>query len=994
MLLRILPFLLLPTMLGAQTMTQQWEKTYGGGNGDVFHKVIQATNGYLIAVGETASKSAGGKDGYLIIADYTTGTLLTQKRFGGGNDDVFKSVIQTFDGRFLMAGYTESGGGSGGGKRDGWLVMVDDRGELLWQQTYGAKGDESFEVLALSTEGSFTTAGYKDGGVWITRISEQELKWEKVIGQTEYETIGGMAVAGDGGIVMTGNTKKSAKRPAGDIWLARTSPAGEPQWERFFGEKGWEESLDLISTQDGGYALAGLTRSKGAGDLDIWVIKVSREGFQQWEKTFGGKDADLANSLVQTYDGGLMVVGGTRSHRSGARQYKGYVIKIDAGGFLQWEQSYGGESEDMLTTACLLSDGNTVVGGRTASFGGGGDDAWLFQLNDLDNRANALANSRELVTVKIGQAKLNTTDGILRPNERSFISLQITNPTVGIIKDVRVQVDNAGTAPDVNAWTTNFVGYLQAGEVRQVKIPVQGSAGLSDGQQQLRLTVTSGTRDIETSTITFQSKEPVPASAEITFFQYTPSKTNDEITLSVRVENPGDFPTKSLTVTFECPQGYQPRGPHLASLGALLPRAGKEAKLTFIKTAGAKANAGIVCVIAENGKESVRKTLEMSGGGGVPFASGPLLIWTDPAPHELGTNKLRRSEDFIEFKMTVVSGAPLQPRDFRLRVNGSEMEGSKFNEEELSPPKREKQQYTYTYRNKVPLKRGKNELQIAVGNQLSEPLEVTFEPRRANLHLVTIGPSHPDLKFTGKDAADFAAAFQNQGGADKLFSNVFIRQFNLPEVTTLTGIQQAMYDLVYQYKDQLITPDDVLMVFISSHGKVTGNRFKILQSNYNPKYEQIVVDFKTDIIENLNQIDCKKLVFLDACHSGAARSRSDNGGLSTALIDLAKAQPGIATLTSCRSTELSYEDNSWENGAFTEALLEAFEGKTATDDLGAFTADANGDKILRLGELYDYLQRRVAYLVKSQLPDAPTTQVPFMPDEQLDRNMPIYYLGK
>ena len=980
--------LFLPLFIFGQMMQTAWEKTYGESGDESIRQIMQASNGYVFAAGQTASKTAGGKDGLLLIADFSTGNLIATKKPGGTKDDMLNAVVQLPQGQFLLAGSTESFGAP---DRDAWLVLTDDRGEIIWQQNSGAKGDDSWEKACLLPDGAVALAGYKDGGIRIARLRGKVLEKEATIGKSDYETISGLAGTPEGQFVLTGNTKKSSKQGSGDIYLAKTDPDGKVLWERFFGEKDWEESLGLCTTADGGYAIAGLTRSKGAGDLDMWLIKVSRDGFQQWEKTFGGKDADIAAAVAQTPDGGFLLAGHSRSQRTGQRQFKGFLVKTDGGGFRQWEQYFGGDSEDIFQTATILYDGNALVGGSTASKGAGGTDGWIVGLSDPLTAQNAYAGARDQAKIECSAGKLATDDGLLRPSENSYLTVTVSNNNSFDLPDVKLQMEQKNSTTDLSAWATNYVGALKAGESRAVFIPVGSGAALKTGAAEFHLTAFSGAKNMGSTPVTIQTKEPVAAAFEIAGFQYIPSKTSDEITLQVKVENPGDFPTGMATAKFECPAGWTAADASVQPLGALLPRSSKDLRFKFLKSKTSTAG-GLVFSIAENNKEKIKKTLEMGAPGARPLAGGPILIWTDPAPHELGTNRINRNQDNFEFKMTVVAGSALQPKDFKLRVNGIEMEGSKFNEEDLSAPTREQQQFTYTYKNKLPLKRGKNTLEVLVDGQVSEPLDVIFEPRRANLHLLTIGPSHPDLKFTSKDAADFAAAFQEQGGAEKLFANVYTRQYVLPETTTLTGIQQAMYDLVYQYKDNLISPDDVLMVFISSHGKITGNRFKILQSNYNPKYEQIALDFKNDIIENLNQIDCKKLIFLDACHSGAARARSDNAGLSQALIDLAKSQPGIATLTSCRSNELSYEDAAWENGAFTEAILEAFSGKTVTDDHGTYRADADDDKILRLGELYDFLKKRVPSMVKSQLPSAPTEQEPFMPEEQLDRGLPIYFI--
>jgi hypothetical protein len=342
--------------------------------------------------------------------------------------------------------------------------------------------------------------------------------------------------------------------------------------------------------------------------------------------------------------------------------------------------------------------------------------------------------------------------------------------------------------------------------------------------------------------------------------------------------------------------------------------------------------------------------------------------------------------------MNVVSDKGLEPKNFKLRVNGVEMEGSKFNEQELSKPKIDTGYYSYTYRNKIPLIIGVNRVEVVIDGKPSAPIFIEYAPQRSNLFILAIGPAHSDLMYTAKDARDFAEAFRNQGGVEKLYPNVHVQEITSPETTNLTGIKEAVYDLNYMWKDKVISPSDVVIVFLSSHGKIVENRFKILQSGYNPKYENLSVDYKTDILEVLNNLNCKKLIFLDACHSGGAKE--GYGGLSKAVIDLAKAQPGVSTLSSCKADEKSYEAQNWGNGAFTEAILEAFSNASFSDSRGSYNADTNNDRIINLGELYDFIQRRVPQLVKTVIPNAPTSQVPFMPEDQLDRNMPIYFIQK
>lgn len=985
--MRFLLFILLfPAFCFAQKNVQKdWDKTLGHDGDITVHQVIEATNGYLVAVG------SAGSDGWLLIADHSTGQVLFEKRFGGKKDDVLYAAAQTFEGNFLLVGATAS---VGKGKTDGWLLLVNDRGELLRETIQGTPGRDEYRHILLQSDGSIVLAGQQNDGatgdVWLSKMQNDSLRWEKNLGISEFETLSGFVGTSDGGFVFSGNTGKKAGNGDGNIYLAKADAKGNLSWKKFMGEKGWEESLGLIATRDGGFAIAGLHNPKGAGNPNAWLVKANRDGTRQWDKSFGGDNPDLANALVQTNDGGFLLVGSTQSHRSGARFPEAWLVQTTAGGDLQWEEPIGTDKEDVFTKALPLHDGSVALAGMR-----NGATAWFLRCSDPYNTRNALAGIRDAVTVKLSDAVLHTSDGSLTPGEQSYLSLKINNTADMDLPDLRVTVENRSGESDVTFWNTSYYGTLQKSGITEVRIPVKGNADLTEGQQQLTLTVSSGSKSLQTLDKTIPLRQPKPVALSIADHHFSASGSSDAVTLKVQIENSGDADSKAAEVSFVCPAGISLQGSATAPMGVISKHSRRDARLVFSKTEKfTGSSVRIVCVVKEGGVEKVRKTLEWQGGSGKTslVSNGPILIWSDPAPHETGTNKVRKTDDHIEVKMTVVSPKPVNTKNIKVKVNGVEMDGSKFNEEDLSPPRQEESKYIYTYKNKIPLQQGNNHLELVVDDVVSDALEVEFTPERANLYVLSIGPTHQDLQYTARDAMDFAAAYRNQGGDGKLFNEVFITELVTPEKTNEVAIDQAIYDLAYQWKDKQIKQSDMLIVFISSHGKILDNRFMILQTGYDPKYEHIAVDYRDQILGVLNNINCKKLVFLDACHSGGAKDGF--GGVSKAVVDLAKAQPGFSTLTSCGSTEKSYEDKAWGNGAFTEAILDAFSGKSCNDGAGAFVADTDKDNIVRLGELYDFLRRRVPELVKSGVPNAPTSQTPFMPESQLDKNLPVYFIGK
>jgi hypothetical protein len=336
--------------------------------------------------------------------------------------------------------------------------------------------------------------------------------------------------------------------------------------------------------------------------------------------------------------------------------------------------------------------------------------------------------------------------------------------------------------------------------------------------------------------------------------------------------------------------------------------------------------------------------------------------------------------------------------DAVVKINGVIPERSKMDEEKLTPPAANSQGNAmnfYDYENVISLLEGENRvlIELVTPNVViqSNEMIINYKPKQPNLHVLSIGIPHRDLKFTTVDAENFANAFLNQTGMDKVFNKIYVEKKNTRENTRNLDIRAAMEDLKRRYNTDLIggkiNREDVLILFISSHGKTDDNNdFKILASDYDTYGDVSNIDYKRDILDILNQIDCKKFVFIDACHSGSAQGARLVNQARFALEEINSAYPGLNVLTSSQVDELSYEDDSWGNGAFTKAILEAFSGNTSANGPNP---DPDGDKIIRFGELYDFLQKRVPAMVMEK---KKSRQMPAKMSKGLGDNIPLFIL--
>jgi regulation of enolase protein 1 (concanavalin A-like superfamily) len=120
-----------------------WMKTYGGMSNDRAYSLGRTSDGGYIVAGYTGSFGAGGYDVYLVRTDENGDSLWT-RTFGGTENDDGRSVQETSNGGYIVAGHTESFGAGG---YDVYLVRTDENGDSLWTRTYGgARSDHGYSV--------------------------------------------------------------------------------------------------------------------------------------------------------------------------------------------------------------------------------------------------------------------------------------------------------------------------------------------------------------------------------------------------------------------------------------------------------------------------------------------------------------------------------------------------------------------------------------------------------------------------------------------------------------------------------------------------------------------------------------------------------------------------------------------------------------------------------------------------------------------------------
>lgn len=266
------------------------------------------------------------------------------KAFGGQGLDQLTGLQVTSDGGFITGGYSESDAGgekseNSRGSFDYWIIKTDGSGNKQWDKTFGGSGDDKLFSVQPTPDGGFILGGTSASGI--------------------------------------SGEKSQNSRGGYDYWVIKTDAQGNKQWDKTFGGSEYEELRTLSVTTDGGYILGGYSSSGIGGDKsensrgseDYWIVKLDQNGNKQWDRTFGGSNAERQNVIRQTTDGGYILGGWSASNISGDKSENGqggndfWVVKIDASGNKQWDKTFGSNGDDNLSALQFTPDGGYVFTG-------------------------------------------------------------------------------------------------------------------------------------------------------------------------------------------------------------------------------------------------------------------------------------------------------------------------------------------------------------------------------------------------------------------------------------------------------------------------------------------------------------------------------------------------------------------------------------------------------------------------------------------------------
>ena len=369
-----------------------WFYTYGGNLDHKTYSLIQCSDGGFVFTGNTYE--SGNSDVYLIKTD-EDGVVLCSRTYDRSNSDYGYSVYETSDNGLIIAGYTKSYNLE---NMDIYLIRTDSDGDTLWTKSFDNTLFEFGQSVIQTYDGGFMVTGWgqtPDYGNKMILLKADEngnILWNNYIGG-EFSSSGkSLQQTFDGGFIITGYNATGIG--SCDLYLVKTDADGDTLWTKGFNESGSNVACygnDVKQTNDNGFIIAGEVEYN-VDDSDIFLVRTDEYGNTLWTKTFGDIPDCGAESIQQTNDGGFIMSGW--KHEIGSGHYDIYILKTDSNGDSLWSKSFGGTYDDIAYDLVEDSEGEFIVTGYTDSYPLPGNySAFLLKLGYETNTDNIINSS-------------------------------------------------------------------------------------------------------------------------------------------------------------------------------------------------------------------------------------------------------------------------------------------------------------------------------------------------------------------------------------------------------------------------------------------------------------------------------------------------------------------------------------------------------------------------------------------------------------------------
>ncbi|MFX0105779.1 MAG: SBBP repeat-containing protein [Candidatus Hodarchaeota archaeon] len=378
--------IIVPFLSASNSVAVKWYRTWGSVNYEECMGMTVDSSGNIYLAGYTYITMPFGD---MVLVKYdSSGVQQWNRTWGGIDPDFGLEVAVDSSGNIYLAGNTN---GSGAVYVDLVLVKYDSSGVQQWNRTWGGVNLERGWGVAVDSSDNVYVSGwtYSFGAgdndmVLVKYDSSGVQKWNRTWGGIDDD--GGLKVAVDSSdnVYLAGRTRSSG---AGDfdLVLVKYDSSGVQQWNRTWGGIWDDKGMGVAVDSSDNVYLAGYTFSFGMVGQNMVLVKYDSSGVQQWNRTWGGVYSDRGTGIAFDSSGNVYLAGFTLSFGAGDNDM--VLVKYDSSGVEQWYRTWGGIDDDYSWGVAVDLFDNVYLSGGTSSFGAGGMDMVLVKYGESKSPA-------------------------------------------------------------------------------------------------------------------------------------------------------------------------------------------------------------------------------------------------------------------------------------------------------------------------------------------------------------------------------------------------------------------------------------------------------------------------------------------------------------------------------------------------------------------------------------------------------------------------------
>ena len=318
-----------------------WSKRIGKSEyGELPYSMIKTNDNNLAIVGTTSKIISGSYVHEVLLLKFNEyGDTLWYRNYGIYSENSGYDVKQTNDNGFIITGYTYNNAIA---TSYVLLIKTDENGNEQWMKTYALRQSNGGNSVIQTNDGGYFIVGYSSLGaleltdcLLIKTNAIGDTLWTKFFGGNDHDACACTYEDFTGNLHIGGFTRSFGGGEQ-DAFLSKLNASGEEIWMKTYGGINDDNGVMFIPTNNNSFVIVGATKSFGLGERDVYLIKTDIDGNELWYRTFGGTNDDMARFIQQTNDGGFIIAGSTKSF--GAVNYDVYLIKADANGIAGFEK--------------------------------------------------------------------------------------------------------------------------------------------------------------------------------------------------------------------------------------------------------------------------------------------------------------------------------------------------------------------------------------------------------------------------------------------------------------------------------------------------------------------------------------------------------------------------------------------------------------------------------------------------------------------------------